>query len=150
MNSSGNNSGYFFFQELFCLGVAFVLGATAMISVLFIMWRITAWLRGCCLKKAGRADLQRKVDRTDQRSSQQMADLGMSFARRRQEEHYSADLGVGLDNIVLQPSPQGSTILVRRVSSAPGELKGAGKGQEGERASLLNGEMRGDDLPAPP
>ena len=119
-----------------------------MISVLFIMWRITAWLRGCCLKKSGRVESQRKTDRLDQ--AQQMDDLGMSFARRRQEEPHLTNLGVGLDNIILQPSPQGSTILVRRVSSAPGELREAGKGQEGERASLLNGEMRGDELPAPP
>ena len=149
MSSSGNNFLHFFsFQELFCLGVAFVLGATAMISVLFIMWRVTTWLRGCCLRKSGRAESQRKTDRRDQ--IQQMEDLGMSFARRRQGESHLTNLGMGLDNIILQPSPQGSTILVRRVSSAPGELREIGKGQEGERASLLNSEMKGEDLPAPP
>ena len=119
-----------------------------MISVLFIMWRVTAWLRGCCLKKSGRTESQQKADRLGQ--TQQLDDLGMSFARRRQEEHHLTNLGVGLDNIILHPSPQGSTILIRRASSAPGELKGAEKGQEGERASLLNGEMKGDELPAPP
>ena len=100
------------------------------------------------MKKSGRAESQRKTDRLDQ--AQQMDDLGMSFARRRQEEHHLTNLGVGLDNIILQPSPQGSTILVRRVSSAPGELREAGKGQEGERASLLNSEVKGEELPAPP
>ena len=124
-----------------------------MISVLFVMWRITAWISGCCSKKAKRADLQRKMDRLGQHPSQQMADLGVSYTRRRQGEHQPVSPGVWLDDIVLQPSPLGSTILVRRVSSAPGDLKGADRDLEqaaGERASLLNGESRGDDLPAPP
>ena len=55
------------------------------------------------MKKSGRAESQRKTDRLDQ--AQQMDDLGMSFARRRQEEPHLTNLGVGLDNIILQPSP---------------------------------------------
>ena len=156
--TNGNNS-VCYFQELFCLGVAFVLGATAMISVLFVMWRITAWISGCCCtrkerradlqrKMDKRADLQQKMDRLGQHPSHQMTDLGVSFTRRCQGEHQPSNSGVGLDDIVLQPSPLGSTILVRRVSSAPGGLKEAGTA--GERASLLNGVSKDDDLPAPP
>ena len=142
----------FSFQELFCLGVAFVLGATAMISVLFVMWRVTAWISGCCTKKARRADLQRKMDQLGQHPLHQSSGQGVSYTRRPQGDQ-SSNQGVGLDDIVLQPSPLGSTILVRRVSSAPGTLKGTNKGLEqieGEGASLLSGELGGNDLPAPP
>ena len=119
-----------------------------MISVLFVVWRITTWLSGCCTKKARRAELQRKMDSLGQHPSQQMTELGVSYTRKRQGERQPLNPGVGLDDIVLQPSPLGSTILIRKVLSAPGELKEAEAA--GERASLLDGESKGDDLPAPP
>ena len=138
----------FFLQELFCLGVAFVLGATAMISIIFVMWRFTVWVSGCCSKKTRRAELQEKMDRLGQHPSSQMSGFGVSYSRKRHGER-PLDQEVGHDDIVLQPSPAGSTILVRRVSSAPGEMKRASREVEhtaGEGASLLSGE----DLPAPP
>ena len=106
----------------------------------------------CCSKKEKRADLQRKMDQLGQHPLHQSSSLGVSYTRKPQGDQ-SLNQGVGLDDIVLQPSPLGSTILVRRVSSAPGALKRASKDLEqvvGERASLLNGESGGDDLPAPP
>ena len=138
----------FLLQELFCLGVAFVLGATAMISIIFVMWRFTLWVSGCCSKKTRRAELQEKMDRLGQHPSSQMSGFGVSYSRKRHGER-PLDQEVGHDDIVLQPSPAGSTILVRRVSSAPGEMKRASREVEhtaGEGASLLSGE----DLPAPP
>ena len=148
------------FQELFCLGVSFVLGATAMISIIFMMWRFTEWVSGCCSRKTRRdalqekmdrrAALQEKMDRLGQHPSSQMPEFGVSYSRKRYgEQPLDQGVEVGHDDIVLQPSPVGSTILVRRISSAPGEMKRASREVEhtaGEGASLLSGE----DLPAPP
>ena len=135
-------------QELFCLAVAFVLGATAMISIIFVMWRFTEWINGCCSRKTRRTELQEKTDRLGQHPSSQMSEFGVSYSRRRHGEQ-PVDQRLGGDDIVLQPSPVGSTIVVRRISSAPGEMKRASRemGHTAEEGASL---LSGDDLPAPP
>ena len=136
---------FFPFQELFCLAVAFLMGAAAMLAASCLVWRISAWIDKCCRRNKRREEIKEKMEHLCQGPMCHVRPLEMAWDQ--------GDLTRRNDDILIQPSPVGSALLIRRVSSALAMTRKAEEDMNlpvGEGAKLLQGGPDGGDLPAPP
>ena len=116
-----------------------------MLTVACAVWRVSTWVDKCCRHKKRGDDEQDKVDHICQGPFCHVRPSDMPWKNR-------GDLG-HQDDILIQPSPVGSAIFVRRVSSAPAMSRGAGDDAGApiaEGADMVQENPAREDLPAPP
>ena len=115
-----------------------------MLAVSCANWRVSTWVDRCCRQKKRSGADNEKVEHLCQGPFCHVRPSDMAWNRE--------DLA-HQDDILIQPSPTGSAIFVRRVSSAPVMSRKAGDDMAApvtEGAELLQGNSEREDLPAPP
>ena len=115
-----------------------------MLTASCVIWRVSTWVDKCCRRKKGNEERKGKMEHLCQGPLCHVRPSEMAWNREDLAQR---------DDILIQPSPTGSAIFVRRVSSAPAMTRKTEEGVTapvGEGTGLLQGGPDNGDLPAPP